>query len=83
MPTIVISPYARAGYVDHTTYEFSSVLRFIETIFDLAPLTSRDANSNDMLGAFDFSQQPLDPLVLQTRACPKTPVENVPEVPAG
>ncbi|MEP6757922.1 MAG: alkaline phosphatase family protein [Actinomycetota bacterium] len=83
VPTIVISPYARAGYVDHTTYEFASVLRFIETIFDLAPLTSRDANSSDMLGAFDFNQQPLDPLVLQPRNCPKTPVENVPAVPAG
>jgi phospholipase C len=83
VPTIVISPYARPGYVDHTTYEFASVLRFIETIFDLAPLTSRDANSSDMLGAFDFSQQPLDPLVLQERDCPKTPVENVPEVPVG
>ena len=73
VPTIVISPYSRAGSIDHTTYEFASVLRFIETIFDLAPLTSRDANSSDMLGAFDFSQQPLDPLVLQQSACPAAP----------
>ena len=83
VPTIVISPYARPGYVDHTTYEFASVLRFIETIFDLKPMTSRDANASDMLGAFDFSQQPLAPLVLQQRDCPKTPVENIPEDPTA
>ncbi len=70
VPALVISPYARAGSIDHTTYEFASVLRFIETIFDLPPLTSRDANADDMLDAFDFSQQPLDPLVLQPRTCP-------------
>ncbi len=74
VPAIVISPFARAGSIDHTTYEFASVLRFIETIFDLPPLTSRDANAGDMLDAFDFSQQPLDPLVLQPRSCPKAPV---------
>jgi len=70
VPAIVISPYARAGSIDHTTYEFASVLRFIETIFDLPPLTSRDANAGDMLDAFDFSQPPLAPLVLQPRTCP-------------
>src|SRR5512132_2722862 len=73
VPTSVISPYAKPGYVDHTTYEFASVLRFIETIFDVPPMTSRDANANDMLGAFDFSQQPNPPLVLQQRKCPRTP----------
>jgi len=73
VPTIVISPYARPGYVDHTTYEFASVLRLIETIFDVPPLTSRDANSSDMLGAFDFSQRALDPLVLHERRCPAGP----------
>jgi phospholipase C len=83
VPTIIISPYARPGYVDHTTYEFASVLRFIETIFDVPPLTSRDATSSDMLGAFDFSQKPIDPLVLPERTCPVTPIENVPENPTA
>jgi phospholipase C len=70
VPALIISPYARSGYIDSTQYEFASVLRFIETIFDVPPLTSRDASSNDMLGAFDFSQQPLAPLVLRQRDCP-------------
>jgi phospholipase C len=73
VPAIVISPYARPGFIDHTTYEFASVLRFIETIFDVPPLTSRDAQAADMLSAFDFSQQPLDPLVLHQRRCPTGP----------
>ena len=42
VPAIVISPWARSGFIDHDTMEFASVLRFIETIFDLPPLTSRD-----------------------------------------
>jgi phospholipase C len=83
VPAIVISPYAKPGYIDHTTYEFASVLRFIETIFDLQPMTSRDANASDMLNAFDFSQPPIAPLVLQERDCPKTPIQNIPEEPTG
>jgi len=50
--------------------EFSSVFRLIETIFHLPPMTSRDANANDMLSAFDFHQQPQPPLILKRRSCP-------------
>jgi phospholipase C len=73
VPAIIISPYARPGFVDDTTYEFASVLRFIETIFDVPPLTSRDADAADMLASFDFSQPPLDPRPLRERSCPKGP----------
>lgn len=54
VPAIVISPYAKKGFVDHTQYETVSILKLIETRFDLKPLTSRDANANDLLNAFDF-----------------------------
>jgi phospholipase C len=70
VPTLVISPWAKRGVVDHETMEFASVLRFIETIYDLPPLTSRDANTTDMLSAFDFSQTPQPPLILHQRTCP-------------
>jgi phospholipase C len=73
VPTLIISPWAERGAIDHTTLEFSSVLRFIETVFDLPPLTSRDANSDDMLSAFDFTQQPQQPLILDQRTCPPPP----------
>jgi len=83
VPAIIISPWSRPGYVDHTTYEFASVLHFIETIFDVPPMTSRDANANDMLGAFDFNQQPIAPMPLEQRNCPVTPIQNVPEEPTA
>jgi hypothetical protein len=69
VPLLIISPYAKAGYISHTTYEFSSVLKFIEERFGLTALTARDADANDMLDSFDFGQSPLAPLTLQTRHC--------------
>ena len=80
VPMIIISPYAIPGYVSHTTYEFSSVLKFIEDNFGLPSLTQRDANANDMMDSFNFSQNPLPPLYLQPRACP---VAGATELPFG
>ena len=68
-PCMVISPYARSGYISHTVYSHVSLLRFAETIFDLEPLTERDARANPMLDCFDFNQSPLQPLSLQSREC--------------
>jgi phospholipase C len=64
VPLIILSPYARQGYVDNTQGDFTSILKFIETDFNLPSLTSRDAAANDLYGAFDFSQTPRAPLVL-------------------
>jgi phospholipase C len=79
-PALIISPWSRqgdnpdGGYIDHTTYEFSSVLKFIEDLHGLKPLTDRDARANPLRGAFDFTQEPrLDPLVLKPRSpCPSS-----------
>lgn len=70
VPTIVISPYARQGYVDRTIYEFSSILKFVEDRFGLPPLSTYDARSADIGNSFDFSQPPAAPLILRTRICP-------------
>ena len=70
VPTIVISPYARRHYVDHATYDFSSILKFVEQRFDVPPLTSYDARSASIAGSFDFSQSPAPPLILKPRTCP-------------
>jgi phospholipase C len=58
VPALVISPYAKRGYVDHTLYDTSSILALIEHRFGLTPLGTRDAAANDMRAAFDFSQSP-------------------------
>ncbi len=55
---IIISPYAKKGYVDHTQYEFGSILKTIEQIFGLKSIGTTDARSHDMFGAFDFTQKP-------------------------
>jgi phospholipase C len=69
VPLLVISPYARQGYVFHGTSDFTGVLRFIEELHRTPSLGRRDATANDLIGAFDFTQKPADPLVLQQRDC--------------
>jgi phospholipase C len=64
VPAIIISPYARSGYVDHTQYQFESLLKFIEWRFNIPPLTDRDRNANNILNAFDFNQKPNPPYII-------------------
>ena len=59
VPGIIISPYARAHYIDHTEYETVSILALIEKRWGLQSLGTRDARANPFLGAFDFAQAPL------------------------
>lgn len=59
VPMLVISPHAKKGFVDHTQYDHTSTLKFIETRWELEPLTTRDAAANDMTNAFDFEQNVL------------------------
>jgi YVTN family beta-propeller protein len=51
-PVFVASPYARRGYVDSTMYSTSSVLRTLELILGLPPLTQYDAAAQPMWAAF-------------------------------
>src|SRR5580693_2502451 len=48
VPAIVISPLAKQGYVDHTTYDTTSITATIEHRWGLAPLGTRDANAADL-----------------------------------
>jgi len=70
VPLLIISPYAKQGYISHTVYEHSSILKFVETRYHLQPLTSRDDAASDMLDSFDFNQPPQPPFILQSRTCP-------------
>jgi phospholipase C len=58
VPAIVISPYAKKGFVDHTQYDTTSILKLIEERWGLAPLGTRDAAATGLANAFDFSQTP-------------------------
>ena len=44
-PTLLISPFAKRGLVDHTVMDTTAILKLIETRYGLAPLASRDAAS--------------------------------------
>jgi phospholipase C len=77
-PALILSPYARkgdnplGGAIDHHTYEFSSVLKFISEVFGLRSLTDRDAQADPLTGALDFSSPPdMRKLILPLRQdCP-------------
>ncbi len=71
VPLLVISPYVKAGTVQHGLTEVSSLLRFSEKVFNLPPITQRDKQANDLMDMFNFNQQPLSPLILTPRQCPR------------
>jgi phospholipase C len=58
VPAIIISPFAKKGYIDHTQYDTTSILAFIEKRWRLSPLSTRDAAANPLSGALDFTQSP-------------------------
>jgi phospholipase C len=92
VPGLVISPYARRGYIDHQTLSFDAYLKFIEDDFlggqRLDPKTDgrpdprpsvRETNPQlgDLSSDFDFTQAPLPPLILPTH--PKTDLIEPPQ----
>jgi len=56
VPTLIISPFAKKGYVDKASYETLSILSFIEARWHLPALGTRDAGAVPLTNAFDFSQ---------------------------
>jgi phospholipase C len=58
VPLVVISPFAKKNYVSHTPADYTAILKFIETRFNLPPLTKRDAAQIDMTEFFDFNNPP-------------------------
>jgi phospholipase C len=58
VPCLVVSPYSKAGFIDSSTNDHTSILRFVEDRFGLTPLSTRDAAANNMAEAFDFAQPP-------------------------
>jgi phospholipase C len=59
VPLIVISPYAKQGYISHVTHDFGSILKFIEETYGLGSLGYADALADDLSDCFDFNQTPL------------------------
>jgi len=55
VPLIVVSPFAKKGYISHAPADYTAILKLIETRFGLGHLTARDAAQPDMSDFFDFS----------------------------
>ena len=66
VPALLVSPYARKGYVGSETSDLTSVLAFIESNWHLRPLAARDRKANDLMEAFDFSKPARAPVLLTT-----------------
>jgi phospholipase C len=58
VPMMVVSPYAKKNYVSHTVFDYTAILKLIETRFNLPALTKRDAAQADMSEFFDFANVP-------------------------
>ena len=72
VPGFVISPHARRDYVSHVVHDHTSILKFIETKWNLGALTYRDANADDLLDCFDFSKKAFgDPPMLAEPGLPE------------
>lgn len=75
IPNFIVSPFARKNYVSHTPMDFTAILKFIETRWDIPPLTRRDASMPDMLEFFDFrnggpwATPPTPPVQVKNGAC--------------
>jgi phospholipase C len=76
VPLLVVSPYAKHGYVSHVLYEYGSIVKFIEWNFGLQSLHSldsraTDARANDLFDCFDFAQSPSPYVPLAIRRRPQ------------
>jgi acid phosphatase len=56
IPALIVSPFARRGYVDHTPYDTTSIIKFLTERFGLEPLPGVRPNMGDLSNAFDFAQ---------------------------
>ncbi len=58
VPLLVVSPYTKQGYISHTQFETTSILRFVEDEFGLGQLAPSDQRAAAPVDCFDFSQKP-------------------------
>jgi phospholipase C len=70
VPLIVVSPYAKKGYISHVTHDFGSILKFIEKEYGLPTLGYADVPADDFSDCFDFNQPPIEfrPIAAPLRA---------------
>jgi phospholipase C len=81
VPLIVVSPYARHGYVSHHFHEVSGFLHFIEKNFDMGTLGARDAGTDAFSDCFDYTQKPAPYHTVAARVTPDALIHEEPSGP--
>ena len=66
VPAIIVSPYARAGYISQTQYEFGSILKYIEQNWNLGSLGTTDVRAASIIDCFNYSQYPIKFVPIQS-----------------
>ena len=71
-PAVIVSPYAKRNYVSHVVHDHTSILKLVETTWNLPAMTYRDANADNLLDSVDFRSSPtfLVPPTLPAPALP-------------
>ncbi|MEO6982590.1 MAG: alkaline phosphatase family protein [Edaphobacter sp.] len=81
VPLLVVSPYARRGYISHVTHESSGFLTYIERNFGLPSLGARDAIADDFFDCFDYTQKPQSYMQVHTVRTPEMLIREKPSGP--
>ena len=58
VPTVIVSPFAKKNYVSHEVHDHTSILKLIETKWNIGALTYRDANASNLLDSIDLQAPP-------------------------
>ena len=77
VPIMVVSPFVKPHFVSHTNRELTSILKLVETRFNLPALTARDAAADDMTEFFDFVNPPAFLTPPPLPAQPTTGVDDI------
>ncbi len=83
VPALIISPYAAAGSINSTPYDFTSVLRYVEESHLLPPITNRIAQANSIGSELNTSQTPLGPFLITHPLSPSDVPQGVTLGPAA
>jgi phospholipase C len=71
LPLVIVSPYAKPGFVDDHVATNSSILAYMENVLHVAPVDELDANAYNFSRAFNYKQKPTEPLMARKDEIPR------------
>jgi phospholipase C len=78
---LVVSPYAKAGYVSHVEHEVGSLLKFTEEVYGFSAMAASDARADDLSDCFNFAQPPRPFVTIPTELRRPSDFERVRSAP--